>query len=658
MEIVDVSIKWPFKWTLVGSSGSGKTNFSLEIVKNSQKVFNLPPTKIVIVYKVFQDIYKYFNNYIKTSYYTEDEIDFEEVTLNNTERLLIICDDLYFSKKLNEIAEQFLIKGRHRNTSWIVLTQSIFNQPALKNISRNSSHITLFKSVRLNEPHIFFSQLRPTSSKVLQNIYAQATEKSYSYLDIDLSQTCPDKLRYKTNIFDKFIPVFIIMAGDTFKTMYLVSKSHLNNTSNDLFKLFVQNKDICDGGMNVSVKPIKPRNTKYNTEYKTDGDRELEPTIENTPHPEQNNQNENYPDISDNYDKPESNNNKHQTAIYTQPQISFKNTIDEPTQLSDKSKIDTNQNNHDNKEFEEEKAQENNQIPKRDSLDTNFNFNTGRTNFKHYPFVRGNKRKPLIKNVSSKKPSLQNNNNYKNNEFKQTDYNNLHNNYESEEIDDNNLQKRLNELRYNFDYPPSTSNESNAIADKNINNKSSSSIEHKNYKNVNIKQVSLGPSVNHYSNRQYPPMRANRRKSKIKEINSEKPLLGGMDENNRREKRKESSLKKVSNHPPPMAGQQVKKIKVMDNLEDKKNDQWIGGLKSRLNARRVQFKRKRDTVGYRIVPNDATKSLLVPSDFTFLDPGVSQEFQGRWKPLSEMKQKPFKNKRFKPYSSFSTWKTV
>ena len=66
----------------------------------------------------------------------------------------------------------------------------------MKNISRNSTHITVFKSVRLNEPHIFFSQLRPKSSMVLQDIYKQATEASYSYLDIDLSQTCPDRLRY------------------------------------------------------------------------------------------------------------------------------------------------------------------------------------------------------------------------------------------------------------------------------------------------------------------------------------------------------------------------------------------------------------------------------------------------------------------------------
>ncbi len=650
MEIVDVSIKWPFKWTLVGSSGSGKTNFSLEIVKNAQKLFDLAPTKIIIVYKVFQDIYKYFNNYINTSFYAEDEVDFEEVTLNNTERLLILCDDLYFSKKLNEIAEQFLIKGRHRNTSWLVLTQSIFNQPALKNISRNSSHITLFKSVRLNEPHIFFSQLRPKSSKVLQNIYAQATEKSYSYLDIDLSQTCPDKLRYKTNIFDKFIPVFIIMSGDTFKTMYLVGKSQVNHNSNDLFKLSVQNKDICDGGMNVSVKPIKPRSKKYKIEYKIDTPKELDPTVEYTPQPEQNIQNEDDSYSSENYDKPETINNKQQTITYSEPQVSFRNTVDEPTHVNDNSRIDTkikdiptpliDHKNHENKKSEEQNAKENNQIPKQGSL------NTGRRNFRHYPFLRANKRKPLIKDVNSKKPSLQKNSSYKNNEF--------------EEIDENDLQNRLNEIRYNFDYPPRTSN-GNTV--KNVNNISSSSIEHENHQNV-----SLGPSINLHSKRkrvrQYPPMKASKIKPIIKEVNSKQSFLERMDEsgNNRHEKRKisvtKSSIKNIANHSPPMAGQKLKKMKIMNDLEDKKNEQWIEGLKSRLNARRVQFKRKKDTVGYRIVPDDAAKSLLVPSDFTFLDPRVSQEFQGRWKPLSELKQTPFKNKRFKPYRSFSTWKKV
>ena len=208
--VMDLSIKWPFKWCLVGSSGSGKTNFSLQIIQHVHRLFDKVPSKIVIVFKEFQDIYNQFNGFIPTYLYHEDEIDFEEITKQNDENLLIICDDLYYSKKINEVAEHFLIKGRHRNTSWLVLTQSIFNNPALKNISRNSSHITLFKSVRLNEPHILFSQLRPSSSKVLQDIYRKATENPYSYLDIDLSQTCPDKYRYKTTLFNKAVTAFII----------------------------------------------------------------------------------------------------------------------------------------------------------------------------------------------------------------------------------------------------------------------------------------------------------------------------------------------------------------------------------------------------------------------------------------------------------------
>ena len=222
MSQVDISIKWPFKWTLVGSSGSGKTNFSYQIVRNAKRIFDSPPQRMIIIYKEYQQIYAAFGDVLETKVIHEDEIDLEEITKSNQDRLLIICDDLYFSKKLDEVAEHFLVKGRHRNTSWLVLTQSIFNRPALRNISRNSTHITLFKTVRLNEPHIFFAQLRPRTSRVLQDIFAKATEKSYSYLDIDLSQTCPDKLRYKTNLFERVVTAYIVM-GDTFRTMYLVS---------------------------------------------------------------------------------------------------------------------------------------------------------------------------------------------------------------------------------------------------------------------------------------------------------------------------------------------------------------------------------------------------------------------------------------------------
>ena len=85
----------------------------------------------------------------------------------------------------------------------------------------------------------------------------------------------------------------------------------------------------------------------------------------------------------------------------------------------------------------------------------------------------------------------------------------------------------------------------------------------------------------------------------------------------------------------------------------KNNDQWIRGLKS---APRAQFKRKRDTIGFRINPRDVEKSLISPTDFKFLNKDDSGEILDKWKPLSELSHGKFKSKRFKPYRSFSVYK--
>ena len=91
-----------------------------------------------------------------------------------------------------------------------------------------------------------------------------------------------------------------------------------------------------------------------------------------------------------------------------------------------------------------------------------------------------------------------------------------------------------------------------------------------------------------------------------------------------------------------------------NSLLEKANgqDQWVEGLKSKLNDRRVQFKRKRDTVGYRINPetDDIAKSLVTPSDFKFLKEADSDEYLSKWKSLKMDQQKPYSIKRFKSYS--------
>ena len=104
----------------------------------------------------------------------------------------------------------------------------------------------------------------------------------------------------------------------------------------------------------------------------------------------------------------------------------------------------------------------------------------------------------------------------------------------------------------------------------------------------------------------------------------------------------------------PIKGQTsaLKRRKILHDIEKLRDDQWLRRIKTRLNDKRVQFKRKRDAVGYRINPetDDIAKSLVTPSDFKYLDEADSDEYLSKWKSLKTVQQKPYSIKRFKSYS--------
>ena len=579
---VDACIKWPFKWTLVGSSGSGKTNFAINMIKESGRLFDQKADRVIIIYKVFQEIYNTCKDYFPTSFYTEDECDLEELTLGNKDKLLIICDDLYFSKKLTEISEHFLVKGRHRNTSWIVLTQSIFNQPALKNISRNSTHMTLFKNVRLSEPHILFSQLRPKSSKVLQNIYADATEKPYGYLDIDLSQTCPDKLRYKTNIFDSIVKVYEIMNDSTFKTMYLVDKNFIDDQKR--FKLSIQNKDICTNGLNVTVKPIKRRKSKDHQD--NDGD-------------------------NGDTDKRTNDNKKEQQYIGED------SDDDDDDDDGNGSEYNRSYNvKHENNDLPELKPT----VPITPYIE-------------HHPYS------------TWQSPQLDTN--------------------QSMHAEKLNLKRKQTQL---LDVDDDTPKKARIQKQRSL---------WKGKPKRKIKGYRLNKHQKRFKKRQLNEM-----VSKTAQTKRAKPSSGdfqferrGMDSDDQNsdesshdiafgENDTENNETEIEDTTPSIQGESEEHMSQRNvhakrqRLEDEKGDEWISGLKTRLNDRRVQFKRKNDVIGYRVLPVDESKSLIKPADFKFLDPITSSELLGKWKPLKDLKRKQHGTKRFKPLRSFSVWKKM
>ena len=379
------------------------------------------------------------------------------------------------------------------------------------------------------------------------------------------------------------------MTRSTFKTMYLVSKSDLENRNDRKakknFKLSLQNRDICDGGMSVSVKPIKTRvRNKQNIEKLTNV--QLDATDS-----EDGNENilamQQYPNAGFKVQSTESN-----------PGLKSGNHFKNPNDDADDDSNDDWDKTHDT-DFE--KSSSLNMVEGPDlsnNEDGSSHSNVGNYN-NHYQ----------KDNVSDSNPS------------NIEDHNN---NDTNEQIGQRHKRIKHAEKRKGYKIKRLQKSYSKMFNRKFVDNKKLQRISH-----------SEDIPLNQYNNNlmlQYE----NRDSSKG-------------EDNQKRYINKEHDTEEVDDNQINKSVPNLKKRKILDDVQKIKDDQWLGRIKSRLNDKRVQFKRKRDNIGYRINPDDISKSLIKPSDFTYLNQTDSADYLDKWKSLKELRKKPFKNKRFKPY---------
>ena len=364
------------------------------------------------------------------------------------------------------------------------------------------------------------------------------------------------------------------MVGPTFKTMYLVSKSDLyddNKSSNGKknFKLSLQNGDICDGGMNVSVKPIKTRVKN-------------KPLAKYTP----------------NLDDIESEDKNENNIVLSEK----KYTYDRPTPQS----IELN-------------TVRKKQCP-------NYAFQSEKNNFNKYSNDDNRKKSEAISSTYYDKSTPLS--------MVETEGKELSEN-ESVSSDMNN---------YNNHDNGDIAQKQEDITTKNT------EIEPKSYKNYKLKRLQKSYSKKlkkkfpdyqkSNKNSHHADLSRNHKDNQASPVNSDK-YIQDIDEGYK--------LDDVDDDPTDPEVSNLKKRKIMHDIEKSKEDQWLGRIKSRLSDKRVQFKRKRDTIGYRINPDDISKSLIKPSDFSYLNETESADYLDKWKSLKELRKQPFKNKRFKLY---------
>ena len=396
------------------------------------------------------------------------------------------------------------------------------------------------------------------------------------------------------------------MARSTFKTMYLVSKSDLENRNDNNakknFKLSLQNRDICDGGMSVSVKPIKTRVRKKQKVEKTTNVQL---------------------DVSDSEDGDENILALPAKKIQQYPYARFK-------------------------------AQSTESIPQTKQQLSSSGFRSGNY-FKYLNNDDGDKMHDIEFENSSPLNVVE----YKGSDLRNNEDNpsppNIKN-YHNKDHKDNDADSTVNP---EYDSIPSN------IEDYISNDKSEKIGQRP--KRVKYDEKVKGFKIRRLQKRHSKKFKKkfldNQRSQNISRpeelpLNQNENQIMLQDENRdasededsqKRYINKEHETEKVDDNQINNSAPNLKKRKILDDVEKMKEDQWLGRIKSRLSDKRVQFKRKRDNIGYRINPDDISKSLIKPSDFTYLNQTESADYLDKWKSLKELRKKPFKNKRFKPY---------
>ena len=98
----------------------------------------------------------------------------------------------------------FQVYSRHFNTSIYFLQQTLYHKnPIFRSISLNTVYFIIYKNVRDKmQFRTFSNQVTGANTKWLHQLFDSLTERPYGYLFIDLTQECPEYLRFRSHVLE------------------------------------------------------------------------------------------------------------------------------------------------------------------------------------------------------------------------------------------------------------------------------------------------------------------------------------------------------------------------------------------------------------------------------------------------------------------------
>ena len=196
---------------VVGPSGSGKTRIVADIIIKQRELFHPHFDKIIYVYQHWQEIYTEIKEKLGTMIYFIEGLNWSKINSHpETDRQLIIFDDVYAEASQQEEFLNLVISGRHNNQHAIIFKHNLYQKsPNLKTIDMNVTHMLLLKNPRaVVQVDVLGRQLG--SRNLVQSAYKLATKEPFGHLLIDLDPRCSEHLRFCSHLTNDLSIFYIV----------------------------------------------------------------------------------------------------------------------------------------------------------------------------------------------------------------------------------------------------------------------------------------------------------------------------------------------------------------------------------------------------------------------------------------------------------------
>jgi ABC-type dipeptide/oligopeptide/nickel transport system ATPase component len=180
-------LKIPFRMCIVAPSGSGKTNFLINLLHLFSQGNGTFSSINIITRNKDEPLYKWITTIsdqiiIKEGLQYTPKLDDYDKDKNH----LLVWDDLVLSKDLSMV-ENYYIRARKLNVSVIFISQSFFKIPKI--IRNNCNYMIILKLSGNREVNVILSEFGLGVSKdELLKIYEYCTAEKFSPLVIDMDE--------------------------------------------------------------------------------------------------------------------------------------------------------------------------------------------------------------------------------------------------------------------------------------------------------------------------------------------------------------------------------------------------------------------------------------------------------------------------------------